>query len=218
MADAAPTALIFDWDNTLVDSWNTIHLALEKTFQSFGLTPWKLEETRERVRKSLRDSFPELFGDEWPKARDLYLETFRSIHLEHLCPLPGAVELLEWAGLTARLPLAIVSNKTGSILRTELDHLNWSAHFVAAVGAGDAIYDKPNAAPVEIVRRKLNPLNNKNIWFVGDTDIDLECARNSGCIPVLITQYEDKLAEQVPNDTLVYGDLQELRKHLERVS
>ena len=24
------------------------------------------------------------------------------------------------------------------------------------------------------------------VWFVGDTDIDMQCAVNSGCIPVLV--------------------------------
>jgi phosphoglycolate phosphatase len=29
------------------------------------------------------------------------------------------------------------------------------------------------------------------VWFVGDTAVDMECARNTGCVPVL-------LAEEMP--------------------
>ena len=61
-----PRAFLFDWDNTLVDSWPIIHDALNVTLTAFGKEPWSLDETRSRVRKSMRDSFPKLFGDFLP--------------------------------------------------------------------------------------------------------------------------------------------------------
>jgi len=57
-----PKAVIFDWDNTLVDSWGTIQAALNMTFDDFGLETWTLEQTKQRVARSMRDSFPILFG------------------------------------------------------------------------------------------------------------------------------------------------------------
>ncbi|MFT5702654.1 MAG: phosphoglycolate phosphatase [Rickettsiales bacterium] len=30
-----PKAIIFDWDNTLVDSWSVIHFALNKTMEKW---------------------------------------------------------------------------------------------------------------------------------------------------------------------------------------
>ncbi|HLJ20402.1 MAG TPA: HAD hydrolase-like protein, partial [Stellaceae bacterium] len=60
-----PRAILFDWDNTLVDSWPVIHEALVVTFEGMGHVPWTLEETKQRVRHSLRDAFPRLFGDRW---------------------------------------------------------------------------------------------------------------------------------------------------------
>ena len=68
-----PKALVFDWDNTLVDSWGTIHAALAETFEAMGHVPWTLEETRQRVRYSMRESFPKLFGDEMTEAKRLAL-------------------------------------------------------------------------------------------------------------------------------------------------
>ena len=55
-----PRALIFDWDNTLVDTWPTIHEALRQTFEAMDVEPWTLDQTRQRVRRSMRESFPEL--------------------------------------------------------------------------------------------------------------------------------------------------------------
>ena len=50
-----PRAIVFDWDNTLIDSWHAILDAQNHTLTSFGLEPWTLEQTRERVRGSMRE-------------------------------------------------------------------------------------------------------------------------------------------------------------------
>ena len=64
-----PRAILFDWDNTLVDSWPVIHQSLGATFDAMGHEPWSFEETKINVRLSLRDSFPKMFGDRWQDAR-----------------------------------------------------------------------------------------------------------------------------------------------------
>jgi phosphoglycolate phosphatase len=184
-AAAAPRALLFDWDNTLVDSWGTIHYALGATLERFGQRAWTMEETKERVRQSLRDSFPRLFGERWEEARRVYLDTFTSVHLERLRPIEGAAAALE--GLAASgLYLGVVSNKTGRILRLEADRLGWTRHFGKVVGATDAVADKPEVAPVELALEGSGIARGEAVWFVGDTGIDMECAYNSGCVPVLV--------------------------------
>lgn len=57
-----PTVLLFDWDNTLVDSWSVIHAAMNMTLEAMGHPRWSRSEAETRVRASLRDSFPGLFG------------------------------------------------------------------------------------------------------------------------------------------------------------
>jgi len=70
-----PRAILFDWDNTLVDAWGTIQLALNATLTAMGFPAWTMEETRLKVRASLRDSFPRMFGDRWLEARDIFYST-----------------------------------------------------------------------------------------------------------------------------------------------
>ena len=84
-----PRAILFDWDNTLVDSWATIHEALNFLMQAMSKPLWTLAETRARAQRSLSHNFPLLFGERWEEARDIYLGRFREIHLERLRPLPG---------------------------------------------------------------------------------------------------------------------------------
>ena len=69
-----PRAILFDWDNTLVDSWTTIHEALNAVMAAMEKPLWSLRETKERVRLSLRESFPLHFGDRWEEARRIYLD------------------------------------------------------------------------------------------------------------------------------------------------
>ena len=60
-----PKAIIFDWDDTLIDNWQAIHTALNLTLVTMGHERWSFEKTKSNVRRSMRDSFPELFGDRW---------------------------------------------------------------------------------------------------------------------------------------------------------
>lgn len=186
-----PQAIIFDWDNTLVNSWPVIHAALEKTFIDMGMTPWTLEETMQRVSKSMRDSFPILFGDNWQKAADLYQSYYRASHLQDLQALPGAEELLRRIK-KQQLYCVVVSNKKGGTLRQEIAHLQWDAYFDAMVGSTDAAHDKPHAAPVELAFKESGIEVGPAVWFIGDSEIDLECARNVGCTAVLYGESAQK--------------------------
>jgi phosphoglycolate phosphatase len=182
----APRALLFDWDNTLVDTWATIHHALTVTFEAMGERPWTLEETKQRVRKSAREAFPELFGDRAEKATHLFYDTFERSHLEHLRERTGAGAMLAELAAREGLRLGVVSNKSGDYLRAEAAHLGWQGHFHRLVGALDAQRDKPARDPVDLCLVGSGLAAGPGVWFVGDTDVDLQCAVAAGCTPVLI--------------------------------
>ena len=75
-----PTAIIFDWDDTLVDNWESINSALNTTLNAMGKKSFSLSKTRNRVRKSMRESFPILFGKRWKEASDLFLNEIKILH------------------------------------------------------------------------------------------------------------------------------------------
>jgi len=183
-----PRALLFDWDNTLVDTWSTIYHALTVTFEAMGERPWTLQETRQRVRKSAREAFPELFGTRAEEATRLFYETFERDHLEHLRERAGAGAMLEDLAGRGSLGLGVVSNKTGTYLRAEADRLGWAVHFHRLVGATDAPRDKPARDPVDLALDGSGLAAGADVWFVGDTDVDLQCALAAGCTPVLIRE------------------------------
>lgn len=185
-----PRGILFDWDGTLVDSWAAIHAALRETFIAMGAKPWTVAETRRRVRNSLRDSFPGLFGERWEEAAEIFYRRYGALHLAHTSPLPGAAEMLEaLAGLG--IFLGVISNKDGSYLRREVQHLGWDRYFARLVGATDAPEDKPSPVAVRHALAGSGIAPGPEVWLVGDAAIDLECARSAGCVGVLIGRADE---------------------------
>jgi len=189
-----PRAILFDWDNTLINSWAVIHEAMNATLEHFGMESWTLDETRGRVRKSMRDSFPVLFGDDWSEAADVFYGRYQEIHVSRLEPLPGSDDMLR--ALHERgIFMAVVSNKKGDFLRLEAAHLGWDRYLSNLVGANDAAQDKPSADPVHMALDGSGHAPATNVWFVGDADIDLECGTISGCTPILVREMPPKSGE-----------------------
>jgi phosphoglycolate phosphatase len=191
-----PHAVLFDWDNTLVDNWGAIRAALNAALREFGLPEWSLEETHARVRRSLRETFPEIFGAEWERARAVFYKSFEAAHLDALTALPGAADLL--AAIDVKM--AVVSNKQGKLLRREADRLGWTARFHRLVGAGDAKRDKPDPAPFVLAKEGLELSAGTIVWYVGDTGLDMQAAHGSSCVPILVGNGmgDDSLLERYP--------------------
>ena len=178
-----PSVLLYDWDNTLVDGWAAITAALNAAFTAFGQILWTVDETRNRVRVSMRDSFPVMFGNEWEHARDVFYSHFSDQHLDHVNPIGGIPEVLE-AG--AAWPQGVVSNKAGAFLRREVIHLGWSRFFGPVIGAGDATADKPDPAPIHLALSQLDQTADRSVWYMGDTALDMVAARAAGVTSVLL--------------------------------
>lgn len=189
-----PGALVFDWDNTLVDTWGVIHDALNTTLQAFGKPTWTLEETRTRVRKSMRDSFPSLFGERWEEAGGKFYERYEEIHTVKLEAMSGVDAMLSRLN-SQGFYMAVVSNKRGDYLRAEAEHLGWSRYFSQIVGANDAARDKPAPEPIHLALADADADAAEQVWYIGDADIDMHFAYQAGCLPILLRQEVPKAGE-----------------------
>lgn len=180
----APRAILFDWDNTLVDTWPLIHAAMNMTLRHYGMPEWSMEKILAEVKLSMRDSFPGLFGERWQEAGELYTQSYRAIHLTHLTPLQGAEAMLA-AIPRPRVFTGVVSNKQSVTLRQEVPQLGWEKYFNVWIGAGDAARDKPHADPALLALKDSGITPGPDVWFVGDTGADLGCAKNAGFTAIL---------------------------------
>jgi phosphoglycolate phosphatase len=175
-----PSAIILDWDNTLVDTQVIIHNAKAKTTAEFAA---KAVDTQHASSGSSA-SFFDAFVDKTAARTFFYKEYFAAI-AGNLCVLPGAEELLKC--LRSLAPLLIVSNKRQDILEAEIDSLGWRHYFKTILGSSgtDASKDKPNAYPAHQVLTTVNVPASPAVWFIGDADADIQCALRSGCQPIL---------------------------------
>jgi phosphoglycolate phosphatase len=207
-----PAAILWDWDNTLVDGWAAIQAGLNAAFRAFDLPEWDRETVLARVRKSLPESFPPMFGADWERARDIFYAEVRGCHLDVLSPMPGAAAAI--AAASALAPQAVVSNKQGALLRAEAAHLGWAARFGALVGAGDASADKPSPAPLLMALERLGVPASAQVWYVGDTALDMQAARAAGCRAVLLGDAAHDGGVSATTPDAVFPDGHALQAHL----
>jgi phosphoglycolate phosphatase len=203
-----PKGIIFDWDNTLADTWPLIQTAIDKTMIEMGKEPWGLEKVRDNVHKSMRESFPEIFGNDWVRAGEIYKNSYRSINLEKISLLPNALELINFIDSKAILQF-VVSNKIGTTLRSEIKKIGIEKKFFSLIGAQDSDADKPSIKPVELALMGSDlDIKKDEIWFVGDTITDVDCANACGFTPIVYGYFsngKEQVSKTISAEVLANG-------------
>jgi phosphoglycolate phosphatase len=133
----------------------------------------------------LRNYFPKLFGDRAEEAANMFYDFIYTHHLEYFKLMPGSKELVEFIH-QQKIPMSVISNKFGPVLRREIQHLGWEPYFYKIIGSKDCEEDKPSPVVVEDALAGLSIGARHHVWFVGDMAIDMECAHKSELIPVLL--------------------------------
>jgi phosphoglycolate phosphatase len=128
---------VFDLDGTLVDSREDLYLAVAHTLAELGLPPRSRDEVVSYVGDGAvtlvaRSIAPEDHLLETAVA--LWREHYASHLLDHTRLYPGIAAVLG----SARIPLAVHTNKPGAMARKILDGLGVLSRFVAVVGGDDA--------------------------------------------------------------------------------
>lgn len=175
-----PDAIFFDWDGTLVDSLPALNGYYNHVLNAFSKPPITIEQAKSNIRRSARDVFPEVFGDQAEDALKIFYDYVAQKHLEHLIPFSGSHDFMAELG-ALNIPLGIVSNKKHSFLLKEITHLGWDRYLTSNIGAGEAAKDKPEPDPLLLAATKigLSPVQN-HIWYVGDTETDMMAAQAAG--------------------------------------
>ena len=75
-----PDAIFFDWDNTLVNNWDPIFIAYNKTLKSLGFKEQSKKKTLKNAKYSLRETFPKVFKKDWKKAKKIFYIAFKKIY------------------------------------------------------------------------------------------------------------------------------------------
>ena len=195
-----PKAILFDWDNTLVNNWEPIFFAYKETLKKLGLRNQSKDETLKNAKYSLRETFPKIFKDDWIKAKRIFYNNFKKIHLKKIKPIRNAERLLKTIN-KKKIISGVISNKDGNLLRKEIKKLGWEKYFKVIVGANEAKKDKPSKYPLLLALNKISLKPNKNIWYVGDNEIDVEFAKKNNCSSIFIENkmFKKKDLKQKPD-------------------
>ncbi len=178
---AAPHAVVFDLDGTLVDSAPGIADALSRLRGERGFAP--VDETAVRrlvslgadvlVRAALGEAAGEP-GDDLARFRDI----LRALPTQEAWLYPDVRAVLGRAR-TLDLRLGIVTNKPEGLARRLLDDLALSDQFGVVIGGDTVAPAKPDAAPLRVALQRLEVAAEAAV-YVGDSVVDATCAERAG--------------------------------------
>lgn len=190
-----PSAIIFDFDDTLIDARSTINKSLASTLAHFNISDEVISSKNIDINRSLRDYFQNLFADNIQEAREVYYNHYIE-YAKDLKALESSEEVLKLLRKN-NVYTAVVSNKNGPRLRYEIhEKFLWKDYFNKIIGAGDLEEDKPSAIPAKFALQDAKIIDYSNVWFIGDSFVDLKTAENLGCKGILFGNADIK--EEVP--------------------
>ena len=217
---------LFDIDGTLIFSGGAGSAAVQLVLkEEFGLAEIKdgVAMTGRTDRVILRD----LFGlhdiddtpENWQRFLSAYLQRLpESLSTRSGGVLPGVGELLD---RLAGMPDVAVGLLTGNVrdgARVKLTHFGIFHHFRFG-GFGDEHLDRDDVARSALAetRARFGDVSTKQIWVIGDTPLDVQCARAIGarvCAVATGTHSRDELAIAEPD--LLLSDLSDAGALLDR--
>jgi phosphoglycolate phosphatase len=182
---------IFDLDGTLLDTLTDLAASCNYALRTHGMPEHSIDDVRRfvgnGVRKLMERAIPN--GEANPDFEATFA-TFREYYMHHSLdttkPYPGIMDTL--AELKARgCRLAVVSNKMMAATVELCKHF-FPDIIEVAIGENEAegIRKKPAPDTVYAALKQLG-VSGDNAVYVGDSDVDLTTAQNSGlpCISVL---------------------------------
>ncbi len=184
-----PKAILFDWDNTLVDTWQLIHNAMNHVLARMGCEAWTFDEVKTRCIRSSRETFQTLFEDRASEAHQVFYDYVDEHHLKELEISPHVLGVLNFFK-EKHVPLVLVSNKDKVVLQKEVQHLKIDHYFHEIIGSGVVEHDKPAPDMIFYALEKLNLPASENIWYVGDATTDYHAAKAAKITPLMVAHIE----------------------------
>ena len=185
------TTYIFDLDGTLLDTLDDLAASVNYALRTHGMPGHSTDDVRRfvgnGVRKLMERAVPD--GADNPLFEEAFA-TFRQHYMTHSLdttrPYKGVPETL--AALKARgCRLAVVSNKMMAATQSLCSHF-FPDTIEVAIGEHETEGIRKKPAPDTVIAA-LDALGvgKERAVYVGDSDVDIQTARNSGlpCISVL---------------------------------
>ncbi|QIK70481.1 HAD family hydrolase [Erysipelothrix sp. HDW6C] len=178
-------AVIFDLDGTLMDTIADMGNSLNRVLEGRNLPTHTLATYKtfvgNGIKKLVERALPEDY-DEFDDALEEFLADYGLNYSVDSTPYPGVVETLKELN-TRGIPVAICTNKkqvyTDGIVAAYFGDID----FVTVIGDQFDGNHKPSPHYPLIIAEEMG-INPENILFVGDSDVDMNTAKNANMIPI----------------------------------
>lgn len=167
--------VLFDWDGTLLDSYDADASAYMAMFKEMGIS-WGLAELAKNYSP---DGYYIYRAAGLPRKRWKEADRAWRLHyLEHKPKLiPGARRVL--ARLDAAHRLGLVTSGDRDRVRRQLREFRLTGLFATPVCSGDTLLKKPHPEPLRLALRQMG-LAPSACVYVGDTPQDVQMAQRAG--------------------------------------
>jgi HAD superfamily hydrolase (TIGR01509 family) len=168
-------AVLFDWDGTLLDSFDADSSAYLAMFREMAI-PWGLDELALHYSPNWYNVYR---AAKLPRARwgaaDL---AWRKQYANHKPKLvSGARRILAW--VNRRYRLGLVTSGDHDRVTRQLRYFRLTSLFDSRICADDTTRKKPHPAPLRLALKQMH-LEPSACVYVGDSPHDLEMARRAG--------------------------------------
>jgi phosphoglycolate phosphatase-like HAD superfamily hydrolase len=175
--------ILFDFDGTLAETMMLIHNVFNRLSDTYGYRHLPEEDIEEHRHLSVHE-FIEQVGIPFWKVPFIAIHARRLMHrdIHEVHPPKGLVEVLTRIHESSRYHMDILtSNRKKNVLKFLAEH---SMGWFDDVHATHSVLSKKRRVKKYIRQMGLDP---QNLYYVGDTSIDVESARLAGVKAVAVT-------------------------------
>ncbi len=192
------TTFIWDFDGTLVDSYEAIGEALKVTYAHYGLTfdeEWVMDFI---IKESVKALLYQVAAQEQLNFEELssFFKKEQEAHDHMIKPMPNLACVLE-ATWKKGIQHFVYTHK-GITANNVLERLGVRKYFTEVVTSANGFARKPQPEAIEYLVEKYG-LDKASTYYVGDRRIDVEAAENAGVKSINLGQPASKINQKIAN-------------------
>ena len=170
----AATAILLDWDGTLLNSYAADSSAYLQMFRALGIN-WGVSELETHYSPNWHKVYRAagLPKHKWEEADHLWYQAYKK---ESPKLLPGARATIR--AIARNFTLGVVTSGNRKRVCKQLRDFGLEEYFAVCICAEDATHRKPHPAPLKLALAKLN-LDPDSCIYVGDSAEDIEMAKRA---------------------------------------
>ncbi len=177
-------AVIFDLDGTLADTMPDLQTAMNNMLSRLGYKP----RTRADLLKAINNGAREFVRRSLPRdvqgvdfilesAVDVYEDEYSKCYLEKTAPY-GEIEALLMNLKSMGVKISVLSNKQDAFVKDIIGKL-FDKKLFNQIQGQDKLPTKPNPLSTLAIAKSMG-VKPSRCLFIGDSDVDMETAKNAG--------------------------------------